>query len=313
MQDEEICESAQRKRRLIGCALVICSAVCWGFSGACVQYLTDTHGVSVPWINSVRMVSTALILMPICLIKKQNRSELKQMLGTKQSAIDIVVYAIFGAFACQIGYLFTIQYTTAGTATMMEQLGLLIVMGVTCITARRLPTKREALALVLALGGTFCICTQGNPGQLAMPPIGLAWGIFAAISMATYILLPVRLLKTYSGFTVTSCAMLIAAVFCLCVFRPWTCAPELSLEVVFATLGVIFLGTIFAYLLFLEGVRRCGAVLSGLLDAFEPVTALTVTAVWLGTHLSGFDILGCALIICMMVLVTLPEKPHKKE
>ena len=86
-----------------------------------------------------------------------------------------------------------------------------------------------------------------------------------------------------------------------------------GLALVFATLGVIFLGTIFAYLLFLEGVRRCGAVLSGLLDAFEPVTALTVTAVWLGTHLSGFDILGCALIICMMVLVTLPEKPRKKE
>ena len=77
---------------------------------------------------------------------------------------------------------------------------------------------------------------------------------------------------------------------------------------VLGTLGPILLGTIVAYLLFLEGVKRVGAVVGGLLDAVEPVTAIVVSAVWLGTIITGFDVVGCILIIGMMILVTLPEK-----
>lgn len=300
--------TTSRSAKIIGALLVAFSAVSWGFSGTIAQYLTQWQAVPVEWLNCVRMLGAAVLLLPAALSRKDTRSEMKAAFHDKVDLRDMVIYAIFGAFACQIGYLFTIAYTNSGTATMFEQSGMLIVVAVTCITVKRFPTRRELVALVMALSGTFLFCTQGNITSLSLPPEGLGWGIFAAIGMATYILLPVRLLKRYSGLTVTTLAMCIAGVVITLGFRPWTMMPMLNAPVVLGTLATIVLGTVVAYLLFLEGVKRVGAVIGGLLDAIEPVTAIIVSALWLGTPVTGYDVLGCALIIGMIVLITLPEK-----
>ena len=301
-------QKSQRNRKLLGALFVFISAVSWGFSGTIAQFLTQECNVSVEWLNAVRMSGTGIILLPAALLIKSSRAELKDLARSKKHLRDAVIYAIFGAFGCQIGYLKTIAYVNSGTATMMEQLGMILVVAVTCITVHRMPTKREALALILALGGCFCICTHGNIGQLAMSTEGFLWGLFAAVGMATYVLLPVNLLKRFGSLTVTAFAMVVAGIFTCALFQPWNCMPPLTFEVVLGTLGTILLGTIVAYLLFLEGVKRVGAVVGGLLDAVEPVTAIVVSAVWLGTIITGFDVVGCILIIGMMILVTLPEK-----
>lgn len=297
-----------RQQKLIGALFVAISAVSWGFSGTIAQYLTQWQGVQVEWLNCVRMLGAAVLLVPLALIRKDTRKEIGQVFRRKIDLRDTFIYAIFGAFACQIGYLYTIAYTNSGTATMFEQAGMILVVAYTCITVRRKPTRREIIALLLALGGTFCLCTQGNLGSIALPPEGLAWGLFAAIGMATYVVLPVRLLEKYQGLTITTLAMCMAGVVITLFFQPWNIMPQLSFEVVAGTFATIILGTVLAYLLFLEGVKRVGAIVGGLLDAIEPVTAMILSALWLGTVITGWDTLGCALIIGMLVLVTLPEK-----
>ena len=300
-------------RKLIGVLLVVISAVSWGFSGSIAQYLTQWQGVHVEWLNCARMVSAAIVLLPIALSKKDSRQEIITVLHSKTDMRDMVIFAIFGAFACQIGYLVTLSITNSGTATMFEQLSMIIVVAATCLTVKRKPTRKEILALVLALSGAFCFCTQGSLDSLAMPFEGFLWGIFAAVGMATYVLLPVRLLKKFSGLTVTVLAMAIAGTVITIAFRPWTIMPELNAPVILGTLGTAILGTVIAYLFFMEGVKRVGAVIGGLLDAIEPVTAIIASAVWLGTVVTGWDALGCALIIGMIVLITLPEKASKDK
>ena len=299
--------------KLIGVLLVVISAVSWGFSGSIAQYLTQWQGVHVEWLNCVRMVGAAIVLLPIALSKKDSRQEIVTVLHSKTDMRDMVIFAIFGAFACQIGYLVTLSITNSGTATMFEQLSMIIVVAVTCLTVKRKPTRKEILALALALTGAFCFCTQGSLDSLAMPFEGFLWGIFAAIGMATYVLLPVRLLKKFSGLTVTAMAMAIAGTVITIAFRPWTIMPELNTPVILGALGTTILGTVIAYLFFMEGVKRVGAVIGGLLDAIEPVTAIIASAVWLGTVVTGWDALGCALIIGMIVLITLPEKASKDK
>lgn len=299
--------------KAIGVLLVIISAVSWGVSGSIAQYLTQWQGVQFEWLNCVRMVGAAIVLMPLALSKKDSRQEIVAVLHSKTDMRDMIIFAIFGAFACQIGYLATLSITNSGTATMFEQLSMIIVVAVTCLTVKRRPTGKEVLALVLALSGAFCFCTQGSLDSLAMPIEGFLWGLVAAVGMATYVLLPVRLLRKFSGLTVTALAMAIAGISITIAFRPWTLMPELSIPVVLGALGTTVLGTVIAYLFFLEGVKRIGAVIGGLLDAIEPVTAIVASALWLGTVVTGWDAFGCALIIGMIVLITLPEKESKKK
>ena len=297
-----------RGMRLRGAAMVMAGGICWGFSGTCIQYVTQVEGVTVEWASCLRLAISAAILMAICLCSASKRSELGRLLRDKPSRRLTIIYGIFGCFACQITYMEAISFTSAGVATLMEQLGLLLVVFYTCIRLRRAPRKREIAALVLALTGVFFICTQGNPGTLSMPLAGLVWGIASMLTMATYILIPVKLMNSWSGIVVTAPSILIAAVFACILLQPWNTPLPITAGSVAGCMGSAVFGVVIAYLLFLNGLKYAGPVVAGLLDCVEPVAALGFSALLLGTTISGFDMLGCLLILSMIVLVTLPDK-----
>ena len=52
-----------------------------------------------------------------------------------------------------------------------------------CLRARRLPTRREGVALVLALLGAFLLATHGSLTALALSPQALFWGLCAAVGL----------------------------------------------------------------------------------------------------------------------------------
>ena len=92
-----------------------------------------------------------------------------------------------------------ISYTNAGTGTVLERLGLIVIMVYVCLRMRRLPRIREAAGLVLAIGGTVLIATKGNLGSLAIPAEGLFWGIISAFALAFYTLLPGKVLEKWGS------------------------------------------------------------------------------------------------------------------
>ncbi len=297
-----------RAQRLRGAAMVMAGGICWGFSGTCIQYVTQVENVTVEWASCLRLVISALILVAICLCSTSKRQELGRLLRDKPSRRLMLVYGIFGCFACQITYMEAISFTSAGVATLMEQIGLLIVVFYTCIRQWRAPKKREVVALILALAGVFFICTQGNPGTLSMPFEGLIWGIASMITMATYILIPVKLMDNWSGIVVTAPSIVVAALFACIFLQPWNTPLPITPGSIAGIMGSAVFGVVVAYLLFLNGLKFAGPVVAGLLDCVEPVAALGFSALLLGTAISGFDLLGCLLILSMIVLVTLPDK-----
>lgn len=68
---------------------------------------------------------------------------------------QLILFTIFGLLFNQLCYLSAVRLTNAGTATVFQCLQLVVVMGYACVTAHRLPRTREALGILLALGGTF--------------------------------------------------------------------------------------------------------------------------------------------------------------
>lgn len=72
--------------------------------------------------------------------------------------------------------------------------------------------------------------------------------------------------------------------------------------------GVGVLGTFAAFGLFLYGVSLVGSVKGSLLGVAEPVGAMVIAAVWLGTPFSAADWGGLALMTAMIVLVSLPPR-----
>ncbi|MEG1560876.1 MAG: EamA family transporter [Raoultibacter sp.] len=293
--------------RGIICAMI--GAVCWGFSGTCAQMLMDFQGVPVFWITCVRLLGAALLFFIVIMVRE--RASFVAVLHDWRSLLAILGFALFGVLLTQISYLSAISYTNSGTGTVLERLGLIVIMCYMCLRTRRLPKLREFLGLVLAIGGTFVIATQGNFGNLAIAPEGLFWGIISGFALACYTLMPVGVLKKYGPVIVTGLAMFSGGTVATAVIQPWMIPIEMTPGVIGGMIAIITVGTLGAYIFYLQGITDAGPVKASLIGCIEPISATFFSCVWLGTQITGWDILGCAMIIGMVFLVTQREAPEE--
>lgn len=295
--------------RGIVCALA--GGICWGFSGTCAQLLMDDFGAPATWITCVRMVIAAAFFLALTAIR--NWRSLAAVFRDWRSLVQIAAFAIFGVLLTQLSYLYAINYTSAGVGTTIEQVGLVFIMLYVCLRARRLPRLREAAGLVFALAGMLIIATQGDLGRLSIPVEGLAWGLVSALALAFYTLMPVRVLKKWGAMLVTGLAMLFGGSAASLVVQPWTMPVELSGGGIAAFAAIVLVGTLGAYMLYLQGVNDAGPVKASLLCCVEPVSAMILALVWLHTPVSVWDMAGCALIVVMIFLVTEKEPKPAAE
>lgn len=282
------------------CASIGC--ICWGFSGTCIQLLTTNLGVSVMWATTVRMLLSAVLFLAICLVREPGR--LKAALLDRRSLISIALFALAGVLFMQISYMNAIKYTTAGIGTLLEQLGLALIMLYVCVRGKRLPKGRELIGLAVALGGTFIIATQGNPSSLAIPPEGLFWGGLSALAFMLYTLMPIKVLAKWGSFIVTGLAMLIGGGVAAIFVQPWNEPVAFSGDLVFAMVVLVVVGTLVAYVLYLQGIQDAGPMRASLTSPLEPVSAMVLATVWLGTPITVPDVVGGLLIVAMVFLVS---------
>ncbi len=277
-------------------------ACCWGFSGTCAQLLTSTYGIPVSWLITVRMCAGASLFLVVCLLK--NWRSFRAALRDTRSLLHMIVFGLLGVLLTQFSYITCISYTNAGIGTVLERLGLIIVLFYICITVRRLPRVREALGVLLALAGVFLIATHGSFEALAIPPEGLFWGCMTAVAMACYTLIPVKPLAKWGSFIVTGIAMSTAGITSAIMLQPWNLDVSVSSEVIIVVAVMVVVGTFAAYLFYLQGVRDAGSMRAGLIGCLEPVSAIVISALWLHTPVSLFDIVGTVLILSMVALTT---------
>lgn len=296
-------QTPQRVRIGVLCALI--GALCWGFSGTCAQLLMNTYGVPPEWITAVRMLCTALIYLIAALIV--DRERLLGLMHDPRSLLTIAAFAIFGVLFMQLTYLEAIHYTGAGVGTTLEQIGLIFIMVYACITTKRRPLKRELCAIFLAFLGLGIVACQGEIGRLVISGEGLTWGLLNAFCFFLYTVIPVQTIKKWGSLLVTGFAMLIGGVASSAFVQPWATPVDLSFNVIMALAAIILVGTCAAYSLYLKGISYAGPIKAGLLASAEPISATVLSSLWLQSPTSIWDILGCAVIVLMIVLISVPK------
>ena len=293
-----------------GIVFAVLGALFWGFSGTCASVLTTGYGAGVFWIVCMRLVTAGPIFLVIALIF--NRDRLFALFRNPRMLAHAFVFAVVGVILVMYSYTASIKFTNTGTALLLQQLGLPLIMLIACIRARRLPAQREAFALILALLGAACIATQGSFTSLAISEIGLFWGLVSALALAGYNLLPMKLLDEYGSFVTNGVGLTMGAIVVVPFVRPWESVPPMSIDG-WVVLGCIILfGTVMAYVMYLQGVKDAGPVKASLIAVLEPVSGMAISAAWIGDVISTWDILGCVLICAMMVLVSLPAKADRE-
>lgn len=299
----------QKTKNIRGIIFALLSGISWGFSGACAQYLFGTYGVDPLWVSSVRMLSAGVILSGFALIGF--RIPFVSLWKNPRVLAKMVLFAICGLAFCQITYLLAIQYSNAGTATIIQYVGPVLTVFFLCFLAHRLPTKRELLALACVIVGVFLLATHGNPTVMVLSPEALFWGLVSAFAYMIYSLLPRRLMFHYGSVPVVASALLIGGIVFSILLQSWAHIPPMEPSgFIVLFVGLVFFGTVVGFSLFFQSINDIGAAKAGLMASIETVSATAFAVLWLGTSFVWIDIVGFIFIVAtVFVLAKHPGDP----
>lgn len=225
----------------------------------------------------------------------------------RSSAITLLFFAFLGMLPSQLAYFMAIKYGNAPTATVLQFLGPLFIIIYLAIANWKMPRRIDLISIALALFGTFLLVTQGHFNKLALAPLALIWGLLAGLSQASYTLIPRKLLHELDARLVVGWAMLLGSIPFLPVVVT-TKVSHITLSEILSVIFIVIFGTMFAYLLYLKSVQHIEPSTTGMLSAFEPLTATILSVTLLSTPISTPEIIGGIFILATAFLQSIGSK-----
>ena len=295
--------------RVKGACLTMGGAACWGISGCMGQYLFTRENMDSTWLVPIRLLLAGLLLCGYYFFK--DRKQLFAPWNWKadpRNTIDLLVYGLAGVSFCQFLYFLTIQLSTAGIATILQDLSPVLILLVLCLQQRRTPRLFELCSILLALLGVFLLTTHGSLTSLAVSPAALVAGLVCACTVVIYTMWPKRLQAQYPTPLLQGWAFLLGGAAFHLIFRPWTMGYVPSAVGVIGILVVVLVGNVTAFSLYMSGVPLIGPQRASLYSFAEPVTAAILSTLLLGSPFTLWDALGFGCIFVMLVLLSLPAR-----
>ena len=294
-----------------GIVLTLVGGIFWGVGGSCGQYLFENKEVNSGLLVPIRLFAAGLLILVLQLIRKEKIFDIWK---EKRDAAETLLFALFGMMLCQYSYFTTIQYSNAGTATVLQYTGPAMILVYLCVKAKRWPKAYEIAALIFSCGGVFVLATHGDISSLGLPPGALCWGIVAAVTLVVYNLQPIRIIAKFSTLTVMGWGMTIGGIVLTAIMRPWKVIAVWDGETAAALSFIVLFGTIAAFYCYLTGVRLVGAANASLLACIEPIAATIVAAAWLKVRFTPIDLVGFALTITAVVIISVYQiKAERKN
>lgn len=303
-------KNGEKSKMVTGTIVTIAGGILWGVSGVCGQYMFQNKGVTAPWLVSVRLVVAGLLML--CYYFLTDREQTLAIWKSKRDRRDVIIYGLLGMLPCQYAYFQTIEWSNAGTATVIQYLGPALIVIWVCFRTKRMPTLQEITGVILAVIGVFLIATHGNPTSLALSGRALLMGLASAVSVAIYTLEPARLQKKYDTPLILAWGMTIGGVALTLISRPWTAKGIQADAEMFAALAfVIVFGTMAGFSLYMTGVKLIGSVKASLYACMEPVSSMILTVLWMKVNFTTPDLIGTLLVIVTIIILAIPTKKKR--
>lgn len=296
-----------------GFALALTSASSFGLSGSLARSLLDV-GWSPAAVVATRVGGAFLILLIPCLFL------LRQIgLPTGRQSLRLLAYGLVAIALAQLCFFSAVQYLSVGVALLLEYLAPVMLIGWHWARSHRRPAWPVLAGAGLSMVGlAFVLDLRGG---LSLNPIGVAWGLAAAVCLSAYFLLseengtdaPIHpLLLTTAGTGIGAGVLLAASAAGI---LPLAAAPGAAILAGQAVgwwlpvLLLILVCAVFAYLSGIVAVRRLGSSLASFVSLTEVIFAVIFAFVLLGQRPGLMQLLGGVLILAGIGVVQRPHRP----
>lgn len=288
--------------RIKGIMLVIIGAMLWGISGTVAQYLFQKKGFSPEWLVVIRLLVSGLILLVYAFMK--GNQNILRIWKSKHDGLSLIFFSIIGMLGVQYSYFAAIKYGNAATATILQYLSPVIITCYLAFRTKKIPNSQEALAITLAMVGTFFIITKGNIHSISISKLALFWGFSSAFAAAFYTLQPHSLLIKWGSTLVVGWGMLIGGIAFSFIHQPWNFTGQWSIPSIFAVVFVVLFGTLIAFYCYLESLKYIQPTETSVLSSVEPLSASFLSVLWLHVHLGVSQCLGTVCIIVTIIILS---------
>nr|WP_267962695.1 DMT family transporter [Thermus hydrothermalis] len=261
------------------------AALLWGLGGALAGRFME--GIPPGLLIPLRFLLSFLLLLPLVLRYPPRPEERRRLLG--------VGFALSGA---QAFYYLAIHATTVATGIFLQYLAPALLTLYALLCRERLPA-RALFGVALALLGAYILVAGGE--GLEGSPVGVAFGLLAALSFALYAATS-QGLKTpplVSLGVATGVGSLLALP---ALFLNLPGLLSLGLEDWGGVAYLVLFGTLLPFALFLQGVRVVPAREATLLAMLEPVAGALFAWPLAGEPLRPEALLGGGLILLGVAL-----------
>ena len=253
-------------------------------------------GLSLTGMLSLRFLGAAAILAAILLIQRRSLFP-----GTRTMTRLLLLGALL--YAPQAALFFTgLQRLPASVAVLLLYVYPVLVAAFDWAVNRRLPDRRTAVALVLAIAGVALTLVPQTTAPI--DPIAALLVLGSATGLAVYIILSERATHA-AGARVGAMGIVFGAglSFTAAGAATGTLQWPVAIGEPLLIIGLIVIGTVLPVTLFLAGVGRVGPTGASLLSTLEPVFTVALGAVVLGESLVPVQWIGGGLILAASILV----------
>jgi drug/metabolite transporter (DMT)-like permease len=223
----------------------------------------------------------------------------------------MVPFGILAVAGAQLAFFKAIQYVPVGVALLLEYSGILLVVAWMWVVHGERPRPLTVAGAVAAIAGLALVLDLTGAGGLA--PLGIVWGLGAAVGLAAYFVLSARIHAELPSVALASGGMAVGAALLLALGATGilhlhaTSAPvtfaghQVSWLVPVAGLSVI--AAVIAYVAGIGAARVLGAALSSFVGLTEVLFAIVFAWFALGEVPTLMQAVGGVLIIVGIALV----------
>lgn len=246
-------------------------------------------------IAALRGVIGSIFLLGVMLFSKEKTS-----FSAIKKNLPILVLSGLGVGANWIFLFEAYKYTTVSIATLSYYCAPIFVTIMAPIILKEKISLIKFLCVCTAMIGMLCIVgtNKGSIGEGYNHFLGIIYGLTAAVGYASVILMN-KFIKGLKGVETTVTQLVFASILLL-PYVMVTSGFDFSKMTGISWWYMIFLGVVhtgFAYALYFSSLKELKGQTIAVLSYIDPITAVLISALFLGEQLTMFQIIGGVLIL----------------
>jgi len=291
-----------------GLALALLSGLTFGTSGSFASSLLSA-GWSPGAAVTARVTIAALLLTVPALLQLRSARASARGLGS------IVLYGILAVAGAQLCYFNAVEHLSVAVALLLEYSGILLVVAWMWAMHGQRPRRLTLTGGTVALVGLILVLDLA--GAHKIDPVGILWGLGAAIGLAVYFVVSAAtddalppLVTAWGGLAVGAAALGTAiGVGALPVHATRADVTLLDQRAswIVPILGMSLIAAAIAYVTGIAAARMLGAKVASFVGLTEVLFAVAFAWLLLGQRLDAVQGAGAALVLGGIALVRLDE------